>query len=46
MDALRRLTTSGRLDGVIKESRGMAADDPLPPEDLAFQRALSEPDSA
>ena len=42
MDALRRLTASGRLDAVIKESRGMAGDDPLPPEDLAFQRALSE----
>ena len=41
MDALRRLTASGRLDGVIKESRGMADDDPLPPEDLAFQRALA-----
>ena len=46
MDALRRVTASGRLDGVIKESRGMAPDDPLPPEDLAFQRALSEPGSA
>ena len=41
MDALRRVTASGRLDAVIKESRGMAADDPLPPEDLAFQRALA-----
>ena len=46
MDALRRLTASGRLDGVIKESRGMVAADPLPPEDRAFQRALSESGSA
>lgn len=41
MDALRRLTASGRLDEVIKESRGMAAGKPLPPEDVAFQRALA-----
>ena len=41
MDALRRLTASGSLDSVIKESRGMAADDSLPPEDVAFQRRLA-----
>lgn len=41
MDALRRVTASGRLDEVIKESRGMASDEPLPPEDVAFQRALA-----
>jgi len=40
MGALRRLTASGRLDAVIKESRGMDAEEPLPPEDVAFQRAL------
>ena len=40
MGALRRLTASGRLDAVIKESRGMGAGEPLPPEDVAFQRAL------
>ena len=40
MGALRRLTASGRLDAVIKESRGMATGEPLPPEDVAFQRAL------
>lgn len=40
MDALRRVTASGRLDAVIKESRGMDAGEPLPAEDVAFQRGL------
>ena len=41
MGALRRLTASGRLDAVIKESRGMAADESLPPGDVEFQRGLA-----
>ncbi len=41
LDALRRLTASGELDGVIKESRGIPAGTPLPQEDLSFQRELA-----
>ncbi|MCH8196106.1 MAG: hypothetical protein IIB12_08525 [Chloroflexi bacterium] len=40
MEALGRLTASGELDGIIKESRGFPAGAPLPDEDLAFQREL------
>ncbi len=41
MGALRRVTASGRLDAVIKESRGMATDEPLPAGDVEFQRGLA-----
>jgi len=39
MATLRRLTTSGDLDAIIKESRGVSPGSPLPDEDLAFQRS-------
>ena len=41
MAALRSLTASGQLDAVIKESRGVPADEPLPQEDLAFLKELA-----
>ncbi len=41
MVALRRLTAARGLDEVIKESRGMAPEDVLPEEDLAFLRELA-----
>ena len=40
MLALKRLTAAGRLDQLIKESRGMQPDDPLPSEVLVFQQTL------
>lgn len=40
MGALRRLTASGRLDGIIRESRGLPADAELPEDDVAFKGEL------
>lgn len=41
MAALKRLTASGALDAIMKESRGYAPGRPLPPADLAFQKELA-----
>jgi len=43
LGALKRLTASGELDAVIKESRGLPPDAPLPDEDVTFQRELAAP---
>ena len=40
MRALRRVSASGRLDSVIKESRGMPPEAPLPAADVDFQQTL------
>lgn len=40
MEALRSLTLSGDLDGIIKESREIPAGHPLPPDDLAYIEEL------
>lgn len=41
MRALRELTGSGKLDAIIKESRGLPADEPLSEDDLAFEGELA-----
>ena len=41
MAVLRRLTASGQLHPIIKESRGMPPEEPLPEEDLAFLKELA-----
>ncbi|MSQ25025.1 MAG: hypothetical protein EXR49_01925 [Dehalococcoidia bacterium] len=40
LDALKRLTATGELDAVIKESRDLPADAPLPAGDVAYQQEL------
>ncbi len=41
MAALRRLAALGQLDAIIRESRGLMPDTPLPEEDVTFQRELA-----
>jgi len=40
MAALRRVTVAGKLDGIIRQSRGMSPEEPLPPEDREYVNVL------